>query len=495
MVDRRDIDAGLPGDFINTAEPWARAVAVEDKRIVYVGDEKGVGNFIDQGTKVINLKGRLLLPGFIDTHAHPVLAAGNSEAVALDLEGSIEDWLAAVKTYAEANPDRPGILGFGFLAATFGPNGPSKALLDKVVPDRPVVLIDEGGHSAWVNSRALEQAGIDRDTPDPIPGVHFYQRDAQGNLTGWCLEAMTFYPMVAKLGLVSEDTILAGADQTFGMFSVYGVTTIYDAGFTQFEDFAYPALHKLNKQGRLPFRVVSSHMIQSPAHLAGAIDKLRSYRKKYTSELVQPRVMKIHNDGTKEAFTAALFEPYRGQPDNRGSVLLAGKTLQNFVVATDRAGFDIHIHAIGDRAVDEALDAFEVARKVNPGSRNRYSIGHTELVRDRDLHRFAELGVVAQTTPYWFANDGKTEVAALGRARAEKLYRFRKNLDAGARVTFGSDFPATGELFGVSPIVNIEMGMTRKFYGEKPMPVTPPEGAQLTLEEMIRAIPWTPPTS
>jgi predicted amidohydrolase YtcJ len=470
----------------NSQQPWAQALAIESKKIAFVGDTDKAQPLIGQNTQVIDLDGQLVLPGFIDTHAHPVMAAGSAGGVEFDLNQTPEHWLNAIKEHAQANPDSKGIIGFGFLAAAFGPNGPTKEMLDEIEPDRPIILMDEGGHSAWVNSKAFELAGIDRNTPDPIPGTHFYKRDEQGELTGWCLEAMTFMPMMAQLGLVDKASVLDGADDVFYLFSSFGITTIYDAGFSAFADTSYAAVDQLAKENRLPFRLVTSHMIQSPAHLPDAVATLSDYQKRYASELVQPRVMKIHNDGTKEAKTAGQFEHYAGEPDNFGSVLLEGEVLQNFVKEVDQAGFDIHIHAIGDRAIDEALDAFEAARNLNPESRNRYSVAHTELVRDEDLARFGELDVVAQTTPAWFATDGEFEIQMLGKERAEKLYRFRKIIDAGGKVSFGSDFPATGSLQGLAPIVNMEMGQTRKYPGEREMPVTPPVDATLTLPEMIR---------
>ncbi len=465
---------------------WAQAMAVDGNQLSYVGDSAGARALIGQNTQVVDLKGQLVLPGFIDTHAHPIMAAGSSAGIEFDQGQTPEVWLKQVKAHADANPDSKGIIGFGFMAAAFGPEGPTKEMLDEIEPNRPIVLMDEGGHSAWVNSKAFELAGIDRNTPDPIPGTHFYKRDDSGEPTGWCLEAMTFMPLMAQLGLVGEASVIEGADDVFYLFSSFGITTIYDAGFSAFADSSYAAIDQLAKEKRLPFRLVTSHMIQSPEHLPDAVATLRSYQQRYASELVHPNVMKIHNDGTKEAKTAGQFEHYIGEPDNFGSVLLEGEVLQSFVKEVDAAGFDIHIHAIGDRAVDEALDAFEVVRNDNPNSTNRYSIAHTELVRDEDLTRFAELDVAAQTTPAWFATDGEFENQVVGQERAKKLYRFRKIIDAGGKVTFGSDFPATGSLAGLAPIVNLEMGQTRKYPGERAMPITPPVDAQLSLEEMIR---------
>ena len=473
---------------LNSTSPWAEAVAVRGNKIAYVGDNSGLATLMSAKTQVIDLEGKMVLPGFIDTHAHPVFAAAVAHGFSLPTDGAIEDWLKIIKDYADENPQLKALYGQGFLAATFGVNGPNKSMLDEIVADRPVVLMDEGAHSAWVNSKAFELAGITKDSADPVPGKHFYKRDAEGELTGWCLEAMTFMPMMEKLGILSESTIDEGADKVFSMFSQFGITTIYDAGFFQFEHFSYPAVRQLEKSGRLPFRLIASNMIQSTAHVDSAIETLKAYQQQYSSELIQPRVMKIHNDGTKEISTAAQFEDYENQPGNKGSVLLGGEKLQQFVVDIDAAGFDVHIHAIGDRAVDEALDAFEAVRKANPTSKNRYSISHTELVRDQDLKRLAELNVVAQTTPYWFATDGVVELKSVGELRAGKLYRFRKIIDSGGRVTFGSDFygPISGDYYGVAPVLNMEMGMTRQYPGEKSMPVTPPVNALLTLEEMIR---------
>jgi len=470
---------------INTQNPeqvWANALAIDGKRISYVGDNQQAQMLIGQNTQVIDLEGQLVLPGFIDTHAHPILAAGMSHALQLDMQASPEDWLKALFEYAEDNPELSGLIGFGFSAEAFGKKGPTKERLDRVVADRPVILIDEGGHSAWVNSKALELAGINRHTPDPVPGTHYFKRGSDGEPTGWCLEAMTFNPMIAKLGLVNKELIVEQADDLFYLFSAFGITTVYDAGFSAFADIAYEAVEQLQKNDQLPFRVVTSHMIQSPAQLPGAVAMLQSYQQRYGSELVLPNVMKIHNDGTKEARTAGMFEAYEGQPDNLGSLLLEGEALQSFVKDVDQAGFDIHIHAIGDRAVHEALNAFEQAQVANSDSKNRYSIGHTELVLDRDIPRFSELGVIAQTTPFWFPAHGEEQV---GKARSEKLYRFREILDGGGRVTFGSDFPATGDLTGLSPVVNLEMGQTRQFPDDD-AGLSSVVGEALSLDELIR---------
>lgn len=471
---------------VDAASPWAESIGVKGGKIIFVGSNKDAEDVIGSNTKVLDLDGKMVMPGFIDTHAHPIVGGGASHHLPLSSGGSPEKWLSIIEQYVEENPDAEYVFGIGFNAAAFGPEGPTKEMLDGVVSDRPALILDDGGHTAWANSRLLKLAGIDNNTPDPVPGTHYYQRDENGRPTGFLVEAMTFFPILRDLGMINEQTILEGAGFITLLYSQFGITTVFDAGFHQHEKQAYPTVAKMAETGMLPFRLVTSYTIQSPLHVDSAIETLRRIRGEYSSELVQPRVMKIHNDGTVQASTAALFEDYPDQPGNTGSLLLEGKVLQDFVVSIDEAGFDVQIHAIGDRAVAEALDAFEVARKANPNSKSRFSIAHTSLVRDQDLTRFSALDVVAQTTPFWFSNSEKGYDATLDNSRVTKLFRFRKIADSGGKVTFGSDFPVTGELFGISPLPNIEMGMTRKFYGASDMSATPPVNSLLTLEEMIR---------
>lgn len=458
-------------------------MAVEGKKIIYVGTDADVENFITKETVVSDLDGQMLMPGFIDTHAHPLSAAGFSEMLVLDFEGGVEDWLSQIEAHANSNSGKRGFMAFGFNVEAFGHNGPTREMLDGVVPDIPVVVIDIGGHTGWFNTKAMEMVGLNRETPDPVPDVHYYKRGADGEMTGFCVEQIACFPMLVKLGFISEESIVTGSKRVFPMFSGFGYTTIYEAGFNQIEALAYPAIDKLAKAGGLPFRVVTSHIIQSSSMVEHAIENLSKFKADYASELVRPQVIKIHNDGTMEAFNAALFEPFVGQPENRGSIVLEGGALQNFVTDISASGFDVHIHAIGDRAVDEALDAFEVARTANPNSRSRFSIGHTELIRDEDVLRFGELDVIAETTPFWFEySPGESIVASLGEERASRRLTFRKVIDSGGKVTFGSDWPATGPAFGVDPLLNIGMGVTRQF----PIGDSEPLSAEsLTVEEMI----------
>lgn len=471
----------------NTKEPWAEAVAVKGNKIVFVGSGAEIKRYIGSNTEVKDLNGKMLLPGFIDTHAHPVMAAGMSKGLELNPEDSESALLEQLAEFVRENPDYQGYLGFGFHSDVFNSGKPHKSVLDKVVPDKPVILIDSGGHAAWVNSKALELTGITKDTPDPIPGSHFYERDKGGNPTGYCLEGQTFFPMIKKLGLMSVGAIVDGSEDLFWLMSGAGITTVFDAGMMGFEETGYQALQTLEKTGELPFRVVGSYMVLHPSQAGAVIDELKNIKANFSSNLIRPKAIKIQNDGTKEARTAAMFQDYTDDPGNKGSTLLDSDTLNALVRNISREGLDIHIHAIGNKAVNDGLNAFELARKDAPDTGSRFSMAHLESVLDDDLGRFGELDVVAQTTPFWFYyGEGEHARGALGRSRAEKLYRFKAINDAGGKLSFGSDFPASEGIGGLFPLYNMEMGMTRQLPGDPDSPITQPESARLSLETMIQ---------
>ncbi len=497
---KKEISASTKADYlfingkvytVNKKQPWAEAVAIKGKEIIFVGNNKDASAFQCEHTIINNLKGKMLLPGFIDSHAHPVMAAAYTGSLILDPEESIENWISETRKYIQENPKKSYYIGFGFLASRFGPNGPKKGLLDAISSEKPIVLLDEGWHSAWVNSKAFELAGIDKNTPDPIPNIHFYKRDKKGNPTGWCVENNSFAPILKKLGVISSKNIVEKSTELFNLFSSVGITSFYDAGMTGFENEGYTALQELEKQNKLPFRIVGSYGIQSKYQLKDAVKELKQLRETYTSELVHPQVMKIHNDGTVEAFTAYLFEDYKDQKENKGAILLEGDILKNFVAEVDRSGFDIHIHAIGDKAINEALNAFEATNKANPDSKNRYTIAHNQMISDSDLSRYGELGVICQSTPYWFSYlyegnaDSRITTEPTG-DRANTYNRFRSVQKEGGILTFGSDFPATGSIEGMHPLANIEIGITRKPMNFENAPTTPPTNETLTLETMIR---------
>ncbi len=340
-----------------------------------------------------------------------------------------------------------------------------------------------GGHTAWVNSKAYELAGITKDTPDPVPGVHMYKRKENGELSGWNLEAMTIYPMIRDLKLVSPQMVKKGVEQLFPTLSALGLTAYYDAGMMQMESLTYPALQELEKEGKLPVKIVGSYMVQSPAQIPDTIKNIRELKDKYNSTLIRPNTIKIHNDGTLEAETAALVDDYSNTPNNKGGILLQGNVLKNFVADIAKNNLNVHIHAIGDRTISEALDAIEFARKQNPDTKSRFAVAHVILIQDKDVPRFGELNVTVQTTPVWIASEDVVN-PAIGKERSNKRYLIKSMEDAGAKISFGSDFPVGGE-YGIFPFSNIEVGMTRQGFDEKST-VLPPKNEKMSLKSMIK---------
>jgi predicted amidohydrolase YtcJ len=465
------------------SQAWAEAVLVDSGRILYVGAEAEARRLAGEDTAEYDLKGRLVLPGFIDTHSHPVLGASLLDSLELNPADEPEVWLRQIKEYA-ADKDEAFVFGLGIFAKKFGDHGPTKEALDRIIADRPALIVDEGGHTAWANSAALAKAGITADSVDPVPGKHYYQRDENGEPTGYAVEHLAWMPIAEAIGVFSGDRLTASVKQAFPLLSMFGITTVYEAGMLALADAGHEVLRTLEDEGGLTIRFQTSISVVDASQAKTAVADLQTLRRRWASDLVDPRVIKIHNDGTTEAETSAQFEPYLNNPDNRGTMMLSGKPLADLVTSAARAGLNVHIHSIGERAVSAALDAFEIARKAVPSSTSRFSTAHTELIQQSDQARFAALDVVAQTTPVWFIGGDAHLLEVLGAERVARKYHFREVLSAGGKVTFGSDFPVGGGLPALQPLINIAVGMTRKYPG---LSAAPGVGDQaLTLQEMLR---------
>ena len=209
--------------------PWAETVVVRGDTIIYVGDAEGAADLIGESTEVRSLGGQLLLPGFIDSHAHPIAGGAYAKALSLETWGTVDEWVTAIAEYAEANEDAELLFGYGFLATTFGPTGPTRQLIDAVVPDTPVLIMDEGFHAAWANTAALKALNITQDTADPVPGYSYYKRDESGDATGYLLEGTAGMAMDA-LNAITADTVVDGTGIIIDIMNSYGVTAAFDAG-------------------------------------------------------------------------------------------------------------------------------------------------------------------------------------------------------------------------------------------------------------------------
>ncbi|MDG1858265.1 MAG: amidohydrolase, partial [Emcibacteraceae bacterium] len=422
--------------------------------------------------------------GFIDTHAHPVMGGAYAKRLSLDTFTGPDDWVKTIGEYADANKDQSVVFGYGFLASAFGEEGPTKEMIDSVVPDRPVFIMDEGFHSGWINTMAMDMLGINKDTVDPTPGFNFYKRDADGNPTGWLLEGTAMMAMEG-LNVITVQSVTEGTDFVFDIMNSYGITAVFDAG-ADVENMSLNVLKSLDDNGQHTVRLVGSHWVTDTSHMEGVLDKLEEFKATTKTDKYHINTLKIMNDGTIEGRTAGMFEDYQGDPGNNGATVLTQEQLTELVVDAASRDLDIHIHALGERTIHESLNAIEASRTANPNSTTRYAICHIQVMTDEAVQRFADLDVIAQSTPLWASYDGFGK-QFVSDDQFNRYFRFNSLKEAGVRMTFGSDFPASGAgTLGMSPIFNMEIGTTRQAPGEPDSQMQPPMEERLDVASLIR---------
>jgi len=434
---------------------WAEAVAVRGGRIVYVGSEDGIAPFVGSGTEVVDLAGRMVLPGFHDSHAHPI--SGGLTLAECDLNDSTTraGVVAMIRWCATAHPDRPWVRGRGWALPIFPDANPRKELLDSLVPDRPAYLRAADGHSAWANSKALGLAGITKATPDPPDGR--IERDPRtGEPSGTLREGAT--ALVSRLlpersAAERESALKLG----IRLANRDGITSLYDASVNTADLHTYQAIIG---EDSLTLRVVAALEVD-PTAGPGQVPGLERLRERFRSPLLRPIAAKIFADGVLESGTAALLAPYLGRHGDQGHSNYTPASLDSIAVALDRAGFQIHVHAIGDRAIRMTLDALAAARQANGPRDARPMMAHIELIEPEDIPRFRELGVIADFQPLWaYADDYITQLTEpqLGPARSRWLYPIGSVAHNGAVIVGGSDWPVSS----LNPLDAIQVAITRR---------------------------------
>lgn len=470
---------------LDESQPMVEALAVDGNEIVYVGNNEGALALAGEKTVQHDLTGQMLLPGFIDAHMHPVGGGAYAKALSLDTFGTVEEWIQAIDDYATENSDTPLIFGYGWLSTTFGPEGPQRQMIDSVVADRPVLIMDEGFHGAWANSLALEELNITQDTADPVPGFSYYKRDENGDATGYLLEGTAGLAM-QSLNVITQDVVVEGTAYVIDTLNGYGITSAFDAGAIGYADELPAILSRLEDGGDLTIRLLGSYRPSGPEEVDVAVERAVGWRDTLKGDNYHYRFLKIMQDGTVEGRTAAMFEDYQGEPGNSGESVFTEEEMAKMIVGAAAENIDVHVHALGERAIHETLNAIEVARNEYPDSSTRYAICHIQVITDQDLPRFKELDVIAQSTPLWASYDtyGEQFVSA---DQFNRFWRFGGLKELGVRMTWGSDFPASGAgMLGMSPVVQMEIGHTRQSPGEPDAPVQPRESERLDIASLIR---------
>ncbi len=451
---------------------------VEDGRILDVasgGLVTGLRPSSTNGVEVVDLAGGLVSPGFTDAHVHPI--QGGLERLRCDLSGlsTREEYLAEIRAYADRHPDREWVLGGGWAMPAFPGGTPTAVDLDAVVPDRPVFLPNRDHHGAWVNSRALEIAGIDASTPDPPDGR--IERDADGRPSGTLHEGAT--------ALVSRHLPRTSGEDYYAAL-MEGQRYLHALGVTAWQDAIVGAYSGMDDPGATYAKAAANGDLRS--HVVGAlwwerrlgveqVADLVGRREALSSGRFQAGAIKVMQDGVAENGTAAMLTPYLDvdghETDNRGHSFVEAGALREAVAALDAAGFQVHVHAIGDRASREALDAFE-----GSSPDRRHHIAHIQVVHPDDVPRFAALGVAANAQALWACEDEQmTQLTLpfLGPDRSAWQYPFGDLHRAGARLVMGSDWPVSTP----DPLQAMHVAVTRTAYGEEAEPFLPGQAVDL----------------
>ncbi|WHX61424.1 amidohydrolase [Peribacillus frigoritolerans] len=473
-------DIVLSSDAIFTGlthEPTSGAIAILGDKILSVGSKAEIEPFIGSGTKVFKYGNQLIMPGFHDFHLHIMFSALSLTSINLFEARSDQEVAAKVLEFSKECPEEDWIIGMQWDAGYWhDKQEPHYRILDAVIPDRPVVLFHAEGHYTWVNSKAMELAGVTEDIRDPDFGR--YERDKNGLLTGILYEEAQQIVLKEALRLTQnkKETILK---EFLRLLSQNGITSVNDL-FAPIDDFLqdYDLFEKLDKQGELTTR------FHITPELDGNLDKAQTLRNKYESKKLQFSGLKQFVDGTVTGHTAYFLKPYSDQLDICGHPALDPEVLIDRVVKADELGFRIRFHAIGDAAIRLALDAFEEAVRKNGKRDSRHTVEHIEVIDSDDIERFSKLGVIASMQPdHMAASSREVYSSIIGPEREKNVFLTKSLLNTGASLALGTDFPVS---ISLNPMRQIYTAITRVDSSGNPQNIWHPE-QKLTLAEALKA--------
>ena len=449
---------------VTDTDPWATTVAVTNNRITYVGNDANIKSLIGPNTSVVNLDGKMLMPGFQDAHVHPVDSGMTFNQCAVFDLPQLDDLLDAIKKCVDERPDADWIVGAGWYVSTFAPTGiPNKQMLDAIAPNTPITLLSNAAHSVWANSAAIERAGITADTKDPEGGK--IDRDPiTGEPSGSFQESampliQNFEPTITLKERIEG---LAYAQQLFHSFGITGVHDSYvevsrETAYSNME--AYTAFEDL---GSLKMHVVAAMLYDPSLPLEPQIELFKKIRKSADRNHVSATAIKILVDGVATSYSAAMLEPYADRLNEgiTGTPLVSRTNLIELVTRLDSLGFQIHFHTIGDAATHYSLDALEVARTQNGLRDSRHHLSHIMVWEPTDFDRMANLDAIANFQALW-ASKGthydEITYVRMGEERSKYLYPINTLHKLGVKLAFGSDWYVTS----ANPLLAIEVAVTR----------------------------------
>ncbi len=471
----------LTGNAIFTGlekEPQAGFVAIEENKILAVGNKEDAHNYIDENTKIYDYGDALIMPGIVEAHGHFSNGAlFGSDYFLRDLvdSKSEEEAVAMVKTFAEKHPELDRIVGQGWFPATWNDAPlPSKKTLDEAVPDRPVYLIAADEHTHWLNSRALEEAKVPQD--DSVYLSKYIDKDDKGELTGILHEeACLIYsqPKVYEMPLHRQMEVEKAL-----------IDRLLSSGITMFNDVSgitigrtYTSLENIEKSGELKARINIADGLNIECDIAHA----KELDAKYHSPFLRQTNIKGVIDGVTSTFTGLLLEPYSDNPDTVGEPSYSFEELKKAIIYTNSQGYGVRLHCIGDGAVRWALDIYEESNKLNDNTEIVNTVEHIETIDPADIKRFKELNVVASMQPTHLPLDMNEKLSRVGMERCRTEWCFKSILNAGGILAFGTDYPVVD----FDPFASIYYAVTRNGFDRKPTGVNPEE--KITVYDSLRA--------
>ena len=477
----------------------ATALVVKDGKFVYVGDEAGLSAYEGE---VTDLNGKFIMPGIIDSHVHVTWPIG-FEYAAIDGFVTCSGKQEALEFMAKIIREKPGLERYRFIMEQKALNGEElmKEDLDAICPDSELQIQETEGHSIWVNSRLLASHGITDGTPDPVPGLSYYERK-DGHLTGKIIECSAEVPIILDSSMNLTDEQIDAALQRWIDFSLdVGVDAVFDAGipgYAALHERIYTRLRELDRQGKLPVYIDGCYVIAAPWQAKEGLEELKRFRREYNTEHLKVHTMKIFMDGTFRIHTAAMLEPFADTGTTGASTAFSTEELAALLKELNEADLDIHLHTVGDAASRTVLDAVEIVRnELGQRFHIKVTCAHLEVQADEDLRRFAKLGVYANYTPSWHSGNGsgdalKPQISLLGERRATHMYRCKTLWDSGALVTWSSDNTIFMDFLAWNPYLGMEVGMTRWTTAKTNAPEVsrtirafPPDNEKMSIDEML----------
>ena len=490
---------------VNAAQEWAEAVAISGNKIVFVGSAADAGEFIGDTTEVIDASGKMILPGFVSGHDH--LTASNWTKAGVDLfpGRSRDDYLRLIKEYAEANPEEEFVYGYGYNYQAYG-GRPTAADLDTAVPNRPAFIFDFTIHDAWLNSKAMEMGGIDKDTEDLIPNFTYWVRDEEGNPTGAAIE-LAWMPPFIDSGAWQRETLITNSQKfLYDRAASQGWTTVMTPGLVtpnlkhlerNHEDmiFAMNLLHELEQSGGLKLRTMMHYMYKNgDINPDDTIALAAELREEYNSDMLRIAGIKVHPEANWVTYTSLMLEEYADKPGEFGTGGIAPETVAKMIMNANAAGFDVSTHVDGTATTRTTIDAIEASQKAgHTDARN--TLQHLINTHTDDMKRLGPLNIGVNLTPLWatdWSDNIPQALEKLGQHRVETEYQqIKQAFDQGVTVSISADVPSSpSELAGA--LMQMEAAVTRKDPTNPDSEPAPPPSQAISVEEGIRAVTINP---